>query len=270
MNLTWFTVSSPTPTTNSVNVGLRQNVEDAQAGVYWDPKERDDQKKTDFTTRYFSELFQVNEYLVENYGPNYSSIDYTVAFDPYHPNAVFMFVTEIQLAFHLTLEQRFEVREIYLTSPNLKSVEEYYNSQNITTIPLGDFEFTLIFTESAAEGQITNGQLIDTLITLTLYEIGARIKLMADDRYDLSDPNSAYTLTSGAGTTNPQDIKPPGWNENWEWRYGTRGDTPRWFDPNGGEWRLHTPDPWHDTTHWDYNPWTDWSSPWQNLPFGGD
>jgi RHS repeat-associated protein len=66
-----------------------------------------------------------------------------------------------------------------------------------------------------------------------------------------------------------QDIKPPGWNENWEWRYGTRGNTPRWFDPNGGEWRLHTPDIHHTTIHWDYNPWIDWNSQWQNLPFGG-
>ena len=82
-------------------------------------------------------------------------------------------------------------------------------------------------------------------------------------------PEDAGVRVSSGGSTNPQDIKPPGWNENWEWRYGTRGDTPRWFDTNGGEWRLHTPDAHHTTTHWDYNAWTDWNSQWQNIPLGG-
>lgn len=60
---------------------------------------------------------------------------------------------------------------------------------------------------------------------------------------------------------------PPGWNENWRRGYGTRQDseTERWFDENGGEWRWHAPDKWHPEGHWDYNPWTEWNSPWQNL-----
>ncbi|MFZ0819218.1 MAG: RHS repeat-associated core domain-containing protein [Candidatus Acidiferrales bacterium] len=62
---------------------------------------------------------------------------------------------------------------------------------------------------------------------------------------------------------------PPGWNENWEWRYpeseGGSPSSPRWFDENGGEWRWHAPDDWHTDGHWDYNPWTEWNSKWQNI-----
>ena len=86
-----------------------------------------------------------------------------------------------------------------------------------------------------------------------------------------SDPFVGGGKPSGvSGNVNPKDIKPTGWSANWEWRYGTRGDSPRWFDPNGGEWRLHTPDAHHTITHWDYNPWTDWNSQWRNLTLGGD
>jgi len=37
-------------------------------------------------------------------------------------------------------------------------------------------------------------------------------------------------------------------------------------NPKGGEWRWHGPDKWHPDGHWDYNPWTNWNSPWQNVP----
>ena len=68
----------------------------------------------------------------------------------------------------------------------------------------------------------------------------------------------------------PSDYpKPPNWNENWEWRYpegpSTKPSNPRWFDPSGGEWRYHAPDKYHDTPHWDYNPWDSWNSGWQNI-----
>lgn len=62
--------------------------------------------------------------------------------------------------------------------------------------------------------------------------------------------------------------KPPGWTPNWEWRYPATKGEPRWFDPNGGEWRWHAPDKWHPNGHWDYNPWDNWNSPWQNVPPG--
>ncbi len=61
--------------------------------------------------------------------------------------------------------------------------------------------------------------------------------------------------------------KPDGWNEDWRWGY-PEGDgyaEPRWFDPNGGEWRYHYPDKYHKQGHWDYNPWDQWNSPWQNI-----
>jgi RHS repeat-associated protein len=64
--------------------------------------------------------------------------------------------------------------------------------------------------------------------------------------------------------------KPPGWTPDWEWRCSeARPDAgPRWFDPQGGEWRWgedqrHVP-------HWDYNPWDSWNSPWKNLDLDGN
>jgi hypothetical protein len=46
--------------------------------------------------------------------------------------------------------------------------------------------------------------------------------------------------------------------------YGTRGGF-NWFDEAGGEWRWHEQDSWHPVGHWDYNPWTEWNSEWQNI-----
>jgi RHS repeat-associated protein len=69
--------------------------------------------------------------------------------------------------------------------------------------------------------------------------------------------------------------RPPGWTPEWPWRYPEWPDktpknpTPRWFDPKNGEWRWHPPDPWHPKGHWDHNPWTEWNSPWRNVPPGG-
>jgi RHS repeat-associated protein len=40
------------------------------------------------------------------------------------------------------------------------------------------------------------------------------------------------------------------------------------WDPNGGEWRYFPGDKWHNP-HWDYNPHSIPSSPWQNIPIGG-
>jgi RHS repeat-associated protein len=65
----------------------------------------------------------------------------------------------------------------------------------------------------------------------------------------------------------PNYPKPPNWKPDWEWRYpeGLAEKGPRWFEPNGAEWRYHFPDKWHPRGHWDYNPWTHASSPWQNI-----
>jgi len=63
--------------------------------------------------------------------------------------------------------------------------------------------------------------------------------------------------------------RPPGWTENWIFRYGEsigrRGREPRWIDPQGGHWRWHGPDRNHRRGHWDYNPWNHPSSPWRNI-----
>ncbi|NSW84524.1 MAG: hypothetical protein HPY90_15060 [Syntrophothermus sp.] len=77
----------------------------------------------------------------------------------------------------------------------------------------------------------------------------------------------AISVARAAKLAEAQKMKPPGWNNNWEWRYpeGTSTSSPRWFDPKGGEWRWHAPDNWHPKGHWDHNPWTQWNSPWQNI-----
>jgi RHS repeat-associated protein len=61
--------------------------------------------------------------------------------------------------------------------------------------------------------------------------------------------------------------RPPGYNNTWRWgpASGEGSAGWRWWDPNGGEWRWHAPDPWHPTGHWDWNPWEVWNSPWENV-----
>lgn len=87
-----------------------------------------------------------------------------------------------------------------------------------------------------------------------------------DDR--VVDDNAKSTAWGAGSKAYKKDIKPPGWNNNWDWRYPEANKPhakPRWFDPNGGEWRWHAPDKWHPEGHWDYNPWDAWNSGWQNI-----
>jgi len=76
---------------------------------------------------------------------------------------------------------------------------------------------------------------------------------------------SQHTVNWRTGAGYP---KPPGWNNQWQWKLpeGSKpGTRPRWFDPQGGEWRWHAPDKYHRIGHWDYNSWNSWNSPWQNI-----
>lgn len=47
----------------------------------------------------------------------------------------------------------------------------------------------------------------------------------------------------------------------------TQGFGKSLWDPNGGEWRYDVGNEFHNP-HWDYNPWTQWNSPWQNVQIG--
>jgi hypothetical protein len=68
-----------------------------------------------------------------------------------------------------------------------------------------------------------------------------------------------------------KEHRPPGWNDNWEWREGSRrGSGNRWWDTEGGEWRWHPPDRWHSEGHWDYNPWKTWNDGWLNVDESGN
>ena len=76
----------------------------------------------------------------------------------------------------------------------------------------------------------------------------------------------ANVVTNGGGD-NGEEPTPPGFDpETWTQMPGTQERAgSHWWDPNMGEWRWHPPDQWHETGHWDYNPWTEWNSPWQNV-----
>jgi hypothetical protein len=77
----------------------------------------------------------------------------------------------------------------------------------------------------------------------------------------------AFARLGGEAVLEAPKPLPPGWTEEWQQMYGTRGGY-HWFDAQGGEWRLHPADDFHPDTHWDYNPWTEWNSPWQKVPLG--
>jgi RHS repeat-associated protein len=79
---------------------------------------------------------------------------------------------------------------------------------------------------------------------------------------------AAGTRQISKGPGEPAGPRPPGCGPGWEWRYpeNNRNGGPRWFDPEGGEWRYHEQDRWHPEGHWDNNPWETWNSPWRNVP----
>jgi len=69
--------------------------------------------------------------------------------------------------------------------------------------------------------------------------------------------------------------KPPGWTPDWEYGISSRSSSSKaggesWWDPNGGEWHWAKLDKWHQLPHWDYNPWTQWNSAWQNVDINGN
>ncbi|MCC6763358.1 MAG: hypothetical protein IT293_01735 [Deltaproteobacteria bacterium] len=71
------------------------------------------------------------------------------------------------------------------------------------------------------------------------------------------------------------ETRPPGWTPEWEYKkpeypVSDKRNTPRFFDPTGGEWRRHEEDKWHPEAHWDYNPWDTWNSSWQNVGDDGN
>lgn len=80
---------------------------------------------------------------------------------------------------------------------------------------------------------------------------------------------AAYQSCSGSSPSNGPT--PPGYDaETWQLREASRNILEEhYWDPAGGEWRYHAADKWHGP-HWDYNPWTDWNSPWQHIYPGGN
>jgi hypothetical protein len=104
-----------------------------------------------------------------------------------------------------------------------------------------------------------------------LSEIGRYNAMVAKGQENLKTEATNKPKPSPQGTVTVSEDGvtpiPPNWNDNWEWRPGSRDPTSfRWFDPDGGEWRWHGPDKYHPDAHWDYNPWDKWNSPWRNVP----
>jgi RHS repeat-associated protein len=62
-------------------------------------------------------------------------------------------------------------------------------------------------------------------------------------------------------------VLPPGYDPTtWTQDFPTRNIPGKnFFDPEGGEWYWHPADKWHPESHWDYNPWNNWNSPWQRV-----
>jgi RHS repeat-associated protein len=91
---------------------------------------------------------------------------------------------------------------------------------------------------------------------------------------------TAFTIAAGeylAGAKAPctPNPKPPGWQPDWEKGISSRSSSGKpggesWWPPNGGEWHYHEVGPWHPDAHWDYNPWDQWNSPWQNISQQGN
>lgn len=101
------------------------------------------------------------------------------------------------------------------------------------------------------------------------FAIAAIVTRLAGFGLDILVPDSSNSLPQLE--TEPT-LKPPGHDpETWEWgppsrkKPAERGEGSFW-DPNGGEWRLHQPDKYHDDYHWNYNSHENSSSPWHDVP----
>ena len=83
-----------------------------------------------------------------------------------------------------------------------------------------------------------------------------------------AEESAEAAASDGASSAADAAGEPPGYNPD-TWDTGpasqeSNNETHFW-DENNGEWRWHAPDDWHSVGHWDYNPWDEWNSPWQNI-----
>jgi RHS repeat-associated protein len=119
------------------------------------------------------------------------------------------------------------------------------------------------FVESAVNGDV-NG-----MVGNALGMLGLAGRLGEAFSGDIPPPDFGGTCADAEpGAPNATTPKPPGWNDSWTFEPPSGEAEGSWrpWDPQGGEWRWHAPDKWHTQGHWDYNPWTEWNSPWQNVP----
>jgi RHS repeat-associated protein len=89
-----------------------------------------------------------------------------------------------------------------------------------------------------------------------------------------------YVLNNPTNSTDPKGLTPegpppnsplpPNWCPDWDWRLpeGERpfSEEPRWFDPEGGEWKYHPADHNHPDPHWDHWKWDQWNDPHVRIP----
>jgi len=117
-------------------------------------------------------------------------------------------------------------------------------------------------------------RLLLLLLTLLFSLSGPAMGKHSDFEHSSFAAKTPLPKTSPAVKPGSYHDKPPGWNDNWEWHSSTRAkpgsDGWRWRDSQGGEWRRHVPDKHHPEAHWDYNPNTQWNSPWSNIDNNGN
>ena len=81
--------------------------------------------------------------------------------------------------------------------------------------------------------------------------------------------DSACLAPAGVGAgLDPRAPTPPGYDpDTWSIGPPSKKGNPyeSYYDPEGGEWRWHPPDAYHNG-HWDYKPDEPWNAPWQRIP----
>ena len=173
---------------------------------------------------------------------------------------------------------------------DLQTLDNFNDIYDDSSAP-GYFHF-LMNPSDMDEGWLRNGQY--AAIGTAVVAGGAAIALKAAAVYGISQIGAVslsrvpaqialeYRLIAAGGAVGSQTQqryfgqfdsakypKPPGWTPQWVWgpSSGSRSETWRWWDPHGGEWRFHFADKHHLFDHWDFNAWTIYNSPWQNVYF---
>ena len=253
---------------NEVSVILQVQV----SGIPY-PKDWDFNDKFAFAYRYLNELDEIFEYI----GKNYYTTDKRVDFDTAHKaEKDFLFLTDFSLAIHLTLEQRFDVRDLlvedrgylnstisYLEEAGFNNKKEWINPFKLTEARA--LALKASNTHTAAEMGMTYHDWYTFLAVVSIFDGAARMGHVSGTLNDLqknfqasqsakainvahdaavrNTANGAQnTQVQGAGSATAPSY--PGNNPNippragFEWRgSGPVGSSQgNWYNPLTKEW----------------------------------